>query len=293
MKPILQIVLIALLTPLFGSDAFAQNTGSTDPTNSVSNPSSSCTTCAGALWTNSNNANAQDNNYTDANLEPYLSCFQTTCYRSRYLYCSDFNFTIPLNATIQGIKVKTRGKCDTQTAGLDSTIKLAINSLPVGINKASILFWPTNNFNSTYGDNVDLWNYNWSPANINDSTFGVFIKVFNASATNIRMSIDHVTITVYYQLTTGVVLSQTSSPQNFTANYSQQEQTINVSFSGENKTSISVYNILGNLVYEKAVEANGNDVVSETINTSGLSKGIYFVRLSAEGNQQTKKILIQ
>ena len=72
-------------------------------------------------------------------------------------------------------------------------------------------------------------------------------------------------------------------------------QNTNISFTlvENNKVSISIYDVLGNLV--SLVSQNndfvkGNNIVS--INTSTLSSGIYYISLEANGTKETKKLVI-
>ncbi|MEW6470405.1 MAG: T9SS type A sorting domain-containing protein [Bacteroidota bacterium] len=288
---LVRIVLVLTCSAFLLSFSYAQNTGAVDPGLSITHPPVSCSTCAGAIWANEANANAQDNNYTEVDLEPYLFCFQSTCYRSRYLYCSDFGFSVPANAQIQGIKVKTRAKCDQASSGIDSTVKLAINYFPVGANRASTAYWSTNASFTTYGDNVDMWSYNWTPADINDPSFGVFIKVYNSTGANIKMSIDHVTITVYYSLTTGGEFSQTASPNTLQANYSPGEDLIRVSgTTREASAELMVTNIVGQLVFSSSLASAGE--ISQAVSTAGLPEGIYFVSLAASDKLITRKVIV-
>ena len=64
---------------------------------------------------------------------------------------------------------------------------------------------------------------------------------------------------------------------------------IKLEISNEEKTTISISNILGEVVSSSVVE-NTN---SFTLNTNSLKSGIYFVTVSYQGKQSTKKIIIK
>ena len=72
-------------------------------------------------------------------------------------------------------------------------------------------------------------------------------------------------------------------------------QNTNISFTlvENNKVSISIYDVLGNLVSPVSQNndfVKGNNIVS--INTSTLSSGIYYISLEANGTKEIKKLVI-
>jgi len=76
-------------------------------------------------------------------------------------------------------------------------------------------------------------------------------------------------------------------------NPATQNTTISFTLVENNKVSISVYDVLGNLVSLVSQNndfAKGNNKVS--INTSSLSSGIYYISLEANGSKETKKLVI-
>ncbi len=273
----------------------AQNTGAVNPSLSFTTPASSCTTCAGAIWANENNANAGDGVFTTATLKNYLNCFQSTCYLSRYLNCTSFGFSIPANSNIVGIKLRTKGKASANNSITDSTIKMGVGGVMYGTNHAQQgTYWGTGNSYTTYGGTTDSWGYTWLPSNINDPTFGVFIKVMNASNADATASIDHVQITIYYSVTTGEVLSQTASPSVFNVSYDDNAQRIGITFDAdESWSSVQVFNIFGEKVYARDIEPYQSGIITEHISSSALQTGIYFVSILAPGRQFTKKVVVR
>ena len=76
-------------------------------------------------------------------------------------------------------------------------------------------------------------------------------------------------------------------------NPATQNTTISFTLVENNKVSISVYDVLGNLVSLVSQNndfAKGNNKVS--INTSSLSIVIYYISLEANGSKETKKLVI-
>jgi leucyl aminopeptidase len=62
---------------------------------------------------------------------------------------------------------------------------------------------------------------------------------------------------------------------------------LNISFNGYQSTDVELYNILGEPVIKKTIEA------SETINVSKLTPGTYFIKLTSEKNSAVKKCVIK
>ena len=115
---------------------------------------------------------------------------------SHYLKCTNFNFTIPLDATVTGITVAIEHSSTVLNATTDSSIKIVKTGVISGNEKATGTLWPTSDAVATYGSASDLWGLAWTPADINASTFGVAIA---ASATLAGTGqVDYVSITVDY-----------------------------------------------------------------------------------------------
>ncbi|NOQ24798.1 MAG: M28 family peptidase [Bacteroidales bacterium] len=62
---------------------------------------------------------------------------------------------------------------------------------------------------------------------------------------------------------------------------------LNIRFDGQQSIDVELYNILGELVFEKTIEA------SENINISKLTPGTYFVKLTSEECSTVKKCIIK
>jgi len=123
---------------------------------------------------------------------------------STSLYVSGYNFNIPSTAFIQGIKVDVQRFYVTidNASVKDSSVMLLKAGNPVGQNYASSVSWPTSNGNRTYGSAADLWGTSWTPADINNSAFGVDLKAvrIGPAGTTANAFVDFVKVTVYYSL---------------------------------------------------------------------------------------------
>lgn len=119
---------------------------------------------------------------------------------SQLLVASNFGFTIPSAATIDGITVVVE-RNNAAGAASDNRIQLgkgtAFANL-VGTNKAlTALDWPAALTDQSYGGAADLWGTTWTPAEINASSFAVFLSV-QADAANTDVAVDKITVTVDY-----------------------------------------------------------------------------------------------
>ena len=176
---------------------FALDTGATSPGTTVDDA-----TVGSVTWSNPNNSQASDNAYASLSIDAATS---------HYLKATNFGFSIPDGATIDGILVEI----ERHMAGtdiLDSDVKIVKADGTIGTtDKASVTGWVTTlNTYYSYGSSSDLWGETWTAANINDADFGVVLSV--SSAINFSDAfVDHIRITVYYTeavtTTTEVVIS--------------------------------------------------------------------------------------
>ncbi len=132
-------------------------------------------------------------------------------FQTNYLKASNFGFSIPTGATINGIKVefnkdKFAGSSDVK----DTEVKIVKGGSIGSTNKAETTTdWSESFSYVDYGGATDLWGETWTAEDINLSTFGVVMAV-NLTKTAIAR-VDHIRITVYYTTagTTKEVLTHT------------------------------------------------------------------------------------
>lgn len=158
-------------------------------------------------WANPGNIVSSNDSYASIT-------FGTGTGTSWYLKGTNFGFSIPTGATINGIVVEIeRKRGGTFVAGFpkDNSVKIVKSDGSIGsTNKASATQYPTTDTYATYGSSSDLWGETWTYSDINDADFGVVL------ATDIQVpseaigvtSVDHIRITVYYT-------ASTSSNSNF------------------------------------------------------------------------------
>jgi len=163
-----------------------------------------------AVWVDPQNIQAADTNYASSTIPMF----------SNYLVATDFDFSIPDTAIIEGIKVTVR-RVASSGAGYngiwDRFLYLTKDGTSdTGSNRAnSASVWSIDWVTATYGGSSDLWGTTWTPAEINSDNFGFRLHIYNNYGTPLMAYVDYITITVYHTCTDGtdptVVLSSTAS----------------------------------------------------------------------------------
>ncbi len=129
---------------------------------------------------------------------------------SNYLKASGFGFVIPSNATIKGITATI----ERQSSGsniYDNEVRLvtsASGAVATSSDKAKTSSWPTGSDSSmSYGASTDTWSTSWTPAQINDASFGLILSVRNDDGSHNRdLYVDTITLAVTYTVpTTGTI----------------------------------------------------------------------------------------
>ncbi len=143
-------------------------------------------------WINMSNATTSDNSYAQATA---LIVGDIT----NYLVADDFNFSIPISATVCGIKVQfERSATGLLQTVEDHSIKIVKEGTITGIDAASSLVWPSTDGIYDFGDHNDAWGETWSTAHINANDFGIAISVNLAGLLVPTARIDKIQMTVYF-----------------------------------------------------------------------------------------------
>lgn len=127
---------------------------------------------------------------------------------TKELIGTNYGFTIPTSATIKGIVWQMkRASSDASSNFTDNLIQLRKASGYVGNNKSAGAQWAINNFASpetvTFGTSTDLWGATWTPAEINNSAFGIGYKCNKAGGGD--NYVWFFKIQVYYELPSGAL----------------------------------------------------------------------------------------
>jgi hypothetical protein len=119
---------------------------------------------------------------------------------TNYLKATNFGFTIPSGATINGIIVEIEKSATAANRIVDDRVRIVKADGTVGTtDKASATNWTGTDTYATYGSSSDLWGESWTDADINDADFGAVIAArwVSGGATETGR-VDHVRITVHY-----------------------------------------------------------------------------------------------
>ena len=206
-KPVLLLFLL-LLT--FSVKSQCSNAGFTNPA-SYSNNSS----IGSFSWSNLSNIQLNDNSYATAGqLVGALSSAN-----SNYLVASNFGFSIPTAAVICGITVEVERSASGLAIGasvIDNSVKILKGGATTGTDHASGSAWPSSEAYATYGSSADAWGTTWTPAQINASNFGVAVSAkltTGLAALFLTPGIDHIRVSVYYNIVVPVTLKSFSAKQ--------------------------------------------------------------------------------
>ncbi len=123
---------------------------------------------------------------------------------SHYLKATNFGFSLPVGATVDGIVAEIkRGADGLGDQIVDNHIFLVKAGAIQGVgNHAAGGLWPAGALiYRSYGSPNDLWSNTWTQAQINASGFGIAISASMLNGS--RAQIDHVRVTVYYTAATG------------------------------------------------------------------------------------------
>lgn len=146
----------------------------------------------GVPWTDPSNASEDDNNYTIVSLPSNTS--------STLLRCQNFGFSIPVNSTINGITVHIRAKANSETKVRFYDIILLDAAGASGGNDLSSLKYISSTSDNTYtfGGTTETWAISPTVAMVNDTDFGVVIRVRNVYKATYNALIDYVSMEIDY-----------------------------------------------------------------------------------------------
>lgn len=150
-------------------------------------------------WGTTSNAVSSDDSYA----ERLLSSFAA----SQYLKVTNFGFSIPSGATIDGILVEIELKTDSGSFYIqDNSVKIVKGGTISGTDKkrAGSSYWTPSEAVISFGGATDLWGVSWTDSDINSSGFGVGISArIDTGKASSTAQIDHIRITVYYTAGSG------------------------------------------------------------------------------------------
>jgi len=218
------------------------------------------------IWSNPGNVISDNNSYAS-------SVLLNSSAISHYLESSNYSFSIPAGATINGIQV-TIGRYASNIFGItriqDNVVKLIKAGSVVGTNKAVTgTNWPTAETPITYGGASDLWGTSWTADDIKNSNFGVSLSILNATTMSNSYTgyVDYIQIAVTYS-----TASVDAGP----------DKTTNASFT-QNGTASDIGSGIATYGWTKdsgpgAISFGTPDAVSTTISADTV--GTYVIRFT-------------
>ena len=157
-------------------------------------------TIGSQAWLNPGNVTAEDATFATVAMTPINS-------PSHYLRATNFGFSIPAGATINGIVVEWKRQAQTGTTTIQDNAVRIIKSGTIGsTDKSSLSNWPNANAYATYGSSSDLWGLTWTDTDINGNSFGAALSA--KCIANDTAEVDYVRITVYYTASSGFIAHQ-------------------------------------------------------------------------------------
>ena len=267
------LIISIFLFSLFGLQAQFQ--GPNNPTNAVALGQGANYMGISNLFTSGGYTSAVD-------LASYPTCIgPILCYHSPLLQINGFGFNIPANSIISGIMVEISKKVSQPITTIhDSLVQLSMSGVAVGEIKKSTSQWQMNFMYEMYGDSTDLWDTTWTVANINDPDFGVYYQITNGNIDQ-TAQVDHIRMTVYYTMTTGLEAGIESQSTNF---YQYNNMLLCSNSNNKELTDIKIFDMSGKRVY------TNNNNSGLPINIKDFQKGIYLVTYNFKGVLATQKI---
>lgn len=275
---------LLLFIPIFTTTiSFAQTSATNSPASATN------TMCAFAYssavgYSPAGNVTASDNVYATAT---HCDCCDQN---TQCLTVSDFGFSIPAGAVIEGIVLEVEKRRNAGGSGIveDNGLQIMKGGVLVGLNKSQYgIDWPTTDTYVSYGSSTDLWGTTWTVADINANDFGVSLaSISYVCGATITTAIDHVRMTVYYSTTTGVL--EKAEGNGKIVSYPNPVVSGN-SITFSNITTIeqiTVTDILGKEVFNCSSDKN-------TIVLPKMNSGVYFYSIVNDGNKYTGKITVE
>lgn len=146
-------------------------------------------------WSNPGNITGSDDTYATATMG--------TVQLSHFLSATNFSFSIPSGAIINGILVEIERKSvGAVGATIDNSVKIIKGGTPSGTDFAGETWNTGTDRVDSYGGASELWGLAWTYSDINASNFGFAISA-GTSGISSDAYVDHVRITVYYTAASG------------------------------------------------------------------------------------------
>jgi len=150
---------------------------------------------AGMLFYQLSMVKNQNDNYAWCNILPITN--------TKWIRCTDFDFSLPDNSIIEGIEVQIDDFDGFFNEVLAQDIYLVLNGVKIGIDKESGNPIGTSDTDTyrIYGSSIDMWSTELTKVDIESSTFGVQIFYYNPNTfISFMVNVDNIQIKVFYYI---------------------------------------------------------------------------------------------
>jgi len=117
------------------------------------------------IWSEVNNAKTSNNLYAHA-------ATLRTPGSTHYLKATNFGFSIPTAATIDGIIARVERHCSIASGAMTIRLRAVKGGVIQSTDMDSGDVWPGSDASISYGGSTNKWGTTWTPAQINASNFG-------------------------------------------------------------------------------------------------------------------------
>ncbi|MBN1670811.1 MAG: hypothetical protein JXR37_07255 [Kiritimatiellae bacterium] len=177
-------------------------------TNSPTGAESSSQGPGAVVWVNPGNVVASEDAYAAATVSQGTS--------TRYLWASNFSFSVPAAAEIIGIEVVVE-RLDGDGKNCDSEVRLVkAGTVSTATNASSGASWSKFGETVVFGDPASLWNTTWTPAELNAADFGVVLAATRSNNGSADAQVDHIQVAVTYGPLANFAASSSSGAESAT-----------------------------------------------------------------------------
>ncbi len=157
-------------------------------------------------WSNPTRAETSNNQFASVGLNDNQV--------SDYLVCNQYGFNIPPGAAILGIVIDLERRSSAANVASDFSMRVLKGGAAQAAERATGTVYTTADAVESHGGASDLWGTSWTPADINNASFGARFQAtkFGTAGGNVSISVDHMPITVYW-----VIPAVVTTQENFNA----------------------------------------------------------------------------
>lgn len=143
-------------------------------------------------WGNPENAEGNDSNSATVTL--------TAGEESQWLKATNYGFTLPRNVTIVGIQAEYDTSANVVASIEAIAVRLVLNDTIRTVNRVlSVILWLLTFGWLSAGGATDLWDEQPTNSDVENSTFGIAVRVRNQGLLATVASVRNIKITVYYE----------------------------------------------------------------------------------------------